>query len=315
MSSKVTLTITGRYTWELVFDYDNSGNSGEITHSYEFIRSGSYSSTTFNETVSSEARKLAESGSIQLETGASYGPVSASVAVGYETSNEVNTMLENTTSVQSEQTVSWSVKETREYTVGSYSRLILYQRNFYGPGMRVQESAFRTTSVPLPADEMEEEVLINLELEPKIFISGMTVVYADRASDAPGDRVRDWFGGSDDINYSFGGKYVWLVPQWTTQVSQALTNFDLVIQGEEDPRYDDLAKGAGGDYRYLIPVIRSNQQLFISELTLARSADPMNDLPSIIWSSLPQGATGDINKGREGDYLYLVWQLQRAYEV
>ncbi|KAG6867895.1 hypothetical protein C0993_009741 [Termitomyces sp. T159_Od127] len=143
----------------------------------------------------------------------------------------------------------------------------------------------------------------------------LEVVYGEQATDAPGDRIRDWYNGSDDINRSFGGKYVWLVPEWTTQVSQALTNVDLVIQGQADTRYDDLAKGAGGNYRYLIPVRRSNQKLFISALTLARSEDALNDIPEQIWRSLPQGATNDINKGRHGDFLYLVWELQRAYEV
>ncbi|KAG6867896.1 hypothetical protein C0993_009742 [Termitomyces sp. T159_Od127] len=175
MTSKTTLTISARYVWELVFDYDNSGNSGEITHSYDFVESGSYTSKTFNETVSSEARKLFESKSIQLESGVSYRPISASIKAGYETSNEVKSMLENTIKEQSEETVSWSNKETRNYAVGGYGRLILYQRNFYGPGMSVQDSALRATSVPLSADEMEEEVLIELQLEPKVFISNIKV--------------------------------------------------------------------------------------------------------------------------------------------
>ncbi|KAG6889610.1 hypothetical protein C0995_016136 [Termitomyces sp. Mi166 len=315
MTSNPILTITARYIWELIFDYDNRGNPGKITHTDEFVRSGSYTSTTFNETVSSEAKKLAESGSTQFQSGVSYGPITASVRVGYATSNEINTMLENTTKKQSEQMISWSVQESHEYTVGPHSRLILYQRNFYGPGIRVQGSALRTTSVPLPSDEMEEEVLIDLELVPKMFISGMRVVYTDKASDAPGDRVRDWFGGSDNINYSFSGKHVWLVPEWTNRISQALTNFDLVVQSQDDVQYSNLARGAGGDYRYLIPVRQSNQKLFISQLTLARSVKALDDLHNTIWRGLPQGATGDINKGRRGDFLYLVWELERTYEV
>ncbi|KAG5731128.1 hypothetical protein E4T56_gene5125 [Termitomyces sp. T112] len=315
MSARPTLTITARYVWELVFDYDNSGNSGEIVHSYEYTTSGSYTSTTFNETVTEEARKLVESGSIQLQSGASYGPVSASVEAGFSTSTEVNNMLQYTTKEQSEETTTWSIKETRQYTIGAHSRLILYQRHFYGPGMSVQDSALRTTSVPLPADEIEEEVLIDLELEARNYISGMTVVYADQASHAPSDRVRDWFGGSDDINFGFEGKFVWLVPVYTPQVSEALTNFDLVIQVQDDPRYDDLAAGTGGSFRYLLPVRQNNQYLFISKLTLVRSDSSLGDLSNVTWPGLPQGATRDINAGRDGTYLYLSWQLQRAYAL
>ncbi|KAG6894954.1 hypothetical protein C0992_003788, partial [Termitomyces sp. T32_za158] len=277
--------------------------------------SGSYTSTTFNETVASEARKSAESGSIEISSGASYGPVSASVKAGISTSSEVENMLQNTIREQSEQTITWSTKETRSYTIGAHSRLILYQRHFSGPGMSVQDSALRTTSVPLTADERVEEVPIDLELEPKNFISGITVVYSDQGSDVPGDRVQEWSGKSDDINFDFQGKFVWLVPKWTTQVSQALTNFSLVIQPQEDSRYNDLAAGTGGDFRYLIPAKRSNQNSYISKLTLARSDSPMEDIPNVIWKDLPQGATGDINQGRGGTFLYLVWQLQRAHEI
>ncbi|KAG6875389.1 hypothetical protein C0992_004019 [Termitomyces sp. T32_za158] len=138
--------------------------------------------------------------------------------------------------------------------------------------MSVQDSALRATSAPLSAEEIEEEILIDLELEPKVFISNI-------------------------------------------KVSQALTNVDLVIQSQPDTRYDDLAKGAGGSYRYLIPVRQSNQKLFISAFTLARSEVALDEVPEKIWHSLPQGATNDINKGRRGDFLYLVWELQRAYEV
>ncbi|KAG6896957.1 hypothetical protein C0993_007880 [Termitomyces sp. T159_Od127] len=179
---------------------------GEIVHTFEFSRSGSYTSTTFNETVALEARKLAESGTIQVESGVSYGPVSANVQAGFSTSSEINTMLQSTTKEQEEETVTWSTKETRQYTVGAHSRLILYQRHFYGPGMIVEDSALRTTATPLTQDQREEVVLVDLELESKNFISGITVAYGDRASDAPGDRIRDWFGGNDDINFEFEGK-------------------------------------------------------------------------------------------------------------
>ena len=93
-----------------------------------------------------------------------------------------------------------------------------------------------------------------------------------------------------------------------------MTNFDLVIQAESDDRYDDLAAGAGGSYRYLIPVIQSNQNLRISELTLVRSNSPLI-VYSVTWPDLPQGATRDINEGRQKTYLYLSWQLQRAYAL
>ncbi|KAG5725213.1 hypothetical protein E4T56_gene10119 [Termitomyces sp. T112] len=315
MTSKPTIAIKARSAWELISDYDNRENANEVTITFDFVTSGSYISAMFNEAVASEARKLAESGSVQLESGVSYGPITASTQAGYQMSSEINTMLENTIGEQPEGIVSWDKKVTEGYTVHAYSRLILYQRHFYGPGISVQDSSILLDDVPLNAADAEEEVLINIELEPKSFISGIQVVYGDQASDAPDDRVGDWFGGSDNINYGFDAKFVWLVPVYTTQVSEALTNFDLIIQDQEDSRYNDLAAGTGGNYRYLIPVRQNNQDLFISKLTLVRSASSLDDLFNVTWPGLPQGATGNINAGREGTYLYLSRQLQRAYAL
>ena len=49
-------------------------------------------------------------------------------------------------------------------------------------------------------------------------------------------------------------RYVWLVPRYTTEWSAAAVRFELVIQGGANGSLQDLAKGAGGDFRYLIPV-------------------------------------------------------------
>ncbi|KAG6849087.1 hypothetical protein C0991_012153, partial [Blastosporella zonata] len=201
-------------------------------------------------------------------------------------------------------------------TIGPQSRLVLYQRVFQGPGITVQEETLRATPTPLTGTQLVEDVPITLVLSPKQFIQDITVVYGDHPSDAPSDRVREWFGGSDDINYGYGGQYVWIVPKYTTQVSQALTSFDLVIQSNADARYNDVSKGAGGDYRYLIPVKQSNKDFFISDITLARSdKDLSSSVGNLTWHDLPQAHTQDINKGRGGSYLYLVWELQRVYEV
>ena len=62
-------------------------------------------------------------------------------------------------------------------TIGPNSRLVLYQRHFYGPGMLVEDSVLRATPAPLSADELAEEVIIDLQLQAKVFISGITVTH------------------------------------------------------------------------------------------------------------------------------------------
>ncbi|KAH0581530.1 hypothetical protein H2248_011239 [Termitomyces sp. 'cryptogamus'] len=101
-------------------------------------------------------------------------------------------------------------------------------------------------------------------------IVNFKVVYSDTPLNASPDRVLDWFKGSDDINNKFGSKYVWIVPEITTQVSEALTKFELVIMTKAHPGYDDLSKGARGDYRYLVSVKQSDKYLLVAGPTLAR---------------------------------------------
>ena len=44
---------------------------------------------------------------------------------------------------------------------------------------------------------------------------------------------------------------MWLEPVYTYNSAEAATSFDILIQENEKPGWYDLAKGAGGNYRYL----------------------------------------------------------------
>ncbi|KAG6863438.1 hypothetical protein C0991_005773 [Blastosporella zonata] len=311
-----TITIAANYIWKLVFDYNNSNNSGNFTQSYSKVESGSYTSQNFYQAVHNQVESFSTSASIGIESGASYGPVSASVSSNLAVSKDVSSALEQTISEQKETVQSYSNEENRTYVVGPQSRAVLYQRTFQAPGLLVQEDIFKSTPIPLTNAELVQSAPIEAVVSPKQFIKDLRVVTGDQPSNAPGNRVRDWFGGSDDINYGQGGKYIWLVPEYTTKVSEALTIFDLAIQSNADPRYTDIAMGSGGKYRYLIPVTQSNINLYITHLSLARfDSDMYSSLGNITFRGLPQGHTQDLNGGRGGTFLYLVWESQRAYTV
>ena len=98
-------------------------------------------------------------------------------------------------------------------------------------------------------------------------------------------------------------RYVWIVPVYTEDVSNAVTGFDVVIQSQQNPDLDDLAKGAGGDYRYLLTRIDAEEDRKVTQLILFRSDSALDGVP-IGWD----GITADINKGRGKTYLYLVWK-------
>ncbi|KAI0686949.1 hypothetical protein BC835DRAFT_428915 [Cytidiella melzeri] len=110
-------------------------------------------------------------------------------------------------------------------------------------------------------------------------------------------------GQSADINYQLGGKFVWLVPEYTTDLNAAATSFQISIQSIADLAFDDLAKGAGGDYRYLEPTYDPKVRSKVTEVQLLRSDAPVKTAPSG-W----QGITKDINAGRQRSYLYVVWK-------
>ncbi|CAK7223404.1 hypothetical protein SBRCBS47491_005196 [Sporothrix bragantina] len=135
------------------------------------------------------------------------------------------------------------------------------------------------------------------------FFSWFEVSYSE---DKPHGSIDEINGQSADINKGFGGSYVWLTAK---RASGARTMVDKIwtdISGDKDPRRDDdLAKGAGGDYRYLSWSNDMNATHYITDVALWRSGDEKNSAPQG-W----HGKTGDINRGRGGDYLYLVWRTK-----
>lgn len=95
---------------------------------------------------------------------------------------------------------------------------------------------------------------------------------------------------------------------WTEDADEAAVRFDLFIQAKEHKGWSDLAKGAGGSFRYLRAVQDENNADKITELKLHRSAaSPVKDFGD--WD----GHTGDINQGRALSYLYFMWKNHTAW--
>ncbi|KAG6848827.1 hypothetical protein H0H93_013681 [Arthromyces matolae] len=314
--SYVSFPIEAKFVWSLVFDYDNSGNEGQITRKYTFKESTKYTSKQFNQSVASKAQKLAEQGHIKLEAGVSYGPVSANMGIGYESSKEINDMLENTTEVQSESDITTEKEEQRTYTVGPRSRLCLYQRLFEGPGMTLFGQVTRTTPKPLGPSEHEQDTSIDLVLVPQTFAEKtitIKVIYTWLDTEAPIDRIQANNTYSDEINEgNWTGYLVWLVAETTTKVSEALTTVDTILTDKPDPKLTDLAAGGGTGkfpFRYLVPVRQHDKTSYITKLGLYRSYG--SSPPDL--SGFAGRHTRDLNEARDGGYLYLVWETQGAY--
>ena len=109
-------------------------------------------------------------------------------------------------------------------------------------------------------------------------------------------------GGNNDINCGYGGKYVYIEAESTYNPKDALTNIQFIRQGAAAQGYSDLAIGAGGDYRYILETRAANAQLRVgSVMKLLRSKNAVTVVRG--WNK-----TADINEGRGGDYLYLLYK-------
>lgn len=79
------------------------------------------------------------------------------------------------------------------------------------------------------------------------------------------------------------------------------------MQNGRDPNRLDLAKGAGGAFRYLLPFCNPQTADRICALGLLRSSEAVGTPPEGYT-----GMTSDINKDRGGSYLYLVWKSENV---
>ena len=103
---------------------------------------------------------------------------------------------------------------------------------------------------------------------------------------------------------------VWLVPVTSDDPKDAATNIMVHISDDAVSGYDDLAKGAGGKYRYLFIQRDSDVGQKAFKVALMRKAK--DDGPVTIEQAAAEGynrLTGDINVGRGGDYLHLVYSV------
>ncbi|PWY72994.1 hypothetical protein BO70DRAFT_399068 [Aspergillus heteromorphus CBS 117.55] len=135
--------------------------------------------------------------------------------------------------------------------------------------------------------------------------TSVQVTWGKNTSSEPSDAIHTVDQNGGDINAGQGGDYVWLSPKWQSNESNAVSNVRIIIQANADSSYKDLAHGAGGDYRYLR--LERDGDKKITEIRLLRRKDSV-DFGTVQSLGFDAYST-DINKGRGGDFLYLVWKL------
>ncbi|KAL4935950.1 hypothetical protein BDV06DRAFT_217035 [Aspergillus oleicola] len=128
--------------------------------------------------------------------------------------------------------------------------------------------------------------------------------YGDHESQKPDNTIPVLSEGSSDINNGFGGKFVWLVASYHNNRPTAISDIRIVITDNEKPGQLDLARGAGGLFRYLETTTNGGSK--VAELRLLRRKEPATR--ETFHGLGYTGWTNDINDGRGGDFLYLVWR-------
>ncbi|KAH6870917.1 hypothetical protein B0T10DRAFT_611422 [Thelonectria olida] len=140
---------------------------------------------------------------------------------------------------------------------------------------------------------------------PADFVSAIEVIYTDD-NNKPQHTLTELDGADPDINKGFKGKYVWLRLRHATKPEEMVNHIwrDYLDNPLPD-RGDDLSAGAGGLYRYLQWSHDMRAKYFVSSVFVWRSSKEQNSPPAGY-----AGKTDDINKGRGGDFLYLVWKVR-----
>ena len=102
-------------------------------------------------------------------------------------------------------------------------------------------------------------------------------------------------------------RFVYLHPEWTVAREEAIT--ELSVQRSTAPvrNYNNIAMDAKGGFRY-VQGSRGGQE-GITKVGLFRVGKELS--PEEIRERIGQSGfshySEDINKGRQGDYLYLIW--------
>ncbi|XP_021950037.1 uncharacterized protein LOC110847405 [Folsomia candida] len=294
--ASATILLNGTYTWEYFQDIDNSARDHPISINTSLI--GSYSSLVDaireSKDNTSPPADFDFSGEFEIDE------VEIKDNLGLDTSEIKNVLTNIVKKKHSIKTVTSRELSGDDFATVSLQseKLPLYRLVFRGAGIIHDTDSVSTTRHPA------DQIGISLELNQPYFLSGIEVVYTKDNSSKPDSIISEVNGKNADLNAGFGGDYIWLVPKWTSRLDQGLTSLRIELQNTEDKAFKDLAKGAGGLYRYLKTVKDVTVKKRISEVALWRT-DKADEIPGgHPW----EGCTSDINQYRKKDYLYICWK-------
>eukprot|EP01040_Poterioochromonas_malhamensis_P007445 gene7445-8030_t len=298
-----TVKSNASFYWKQVFSYDNPNDKDTIVQTYEAKVTRHVSFSSAYEKIHTEAKTQGTTVSVGMNfdiTG--FDILGGGIHSDYETQSTISVSDEIKKSISTTEDVNTETTVTCYWPVSPLKKLEMFQLCFIAPGIYEDFNVFSTS------DKTPINIPIEYYVTPKQYVQKFQVIYGNQPSQIPSNVVQEFSLQDPDINRGYGGNYVWLEAVWTAEVNQAATAFQFVKQGDADPNRpnEDLARGAGGSYRYLIPLIQPGFDKRIVEVKLFRSSDVIRDFPGF------DGHTTDINEGRKGDYLYLGWKFAKV---
>ncbi|RAH79623.1 hypothetical protein BO86DRAFT_381103 [Aspergillus japonicus CBS 114.51] len=143
-----------------------------------------------------------------------------------------------------------------------------------------------------------------LEFSPLTRFSLAKPVYGDHASDKPDNTIPVLNNDNGDINAGYGGKFVWLVAQYHDERGTGISDIRVVFSDHAREGALDLAKGAGGLYRYLEFRYGGEGERHVKQVVLARRSEPMTAATAQRLGF--QDFSDNIDHGRRS-FIYLLW--------
>ncbi|CAF3381942.1 unnamed protein product [Rotaria socialis] len=291
----------GKLIWELIFDYNHIGKDATGKYEKKEVIREKYQARTVVETVNETAKTTTTTNNVSLNLGAATKLLSASIGSSFENSKNVCEFMSKRMEENKDYEREWEIEEKYEHEVGPNTQLALYRIYFMAPGVVCPGGLVTNRQ-----DDKDVHIMINVQTIE--LIRNLIVVYGDNPSDAPTEnRVQEIKNQndvqSDDLNKDFRGKYTWLVAEYTTNVEDAASSFLIYMQSQEKHGMEDIARGTGGDFRYVVPVKNQREKKKINEINLLRSSNSVDVVPDGY-----SGKSIDINRGRKKDFLYLIWK-------
>ena len=123
----------------------------------------------------------------------------------------------------------------------------------------------------------------------------------------------EWFCNAWGCGHSSWShvRFTWYRPDWTSTKGKAASGLNFRKSNSEIRNHNDFALGTGGDNRYIIPDYSGSSK--ITKVGLFRTSDNLSDdnIKSRIAKSGFTHYTEDVNQGRNGNYLYVLWALEK----